>query len=130
VLARTAKSDLMRMISYIVWLALLAPVIAALAGGAITTYGSWRWIFLINVPLGVVAFVVAVRIMPAVPPSAPPPLDLAGVALTALGWAAWPTRPAAVRPDWCGGQRQRVRDSGVCGRRVAGAGQGSSGHHE
>jgi MFS family permease len=85
VLARTAKSDLMRMISYIVWPALLAPVIAPLAGGIITTYGSWRWIFLINVPLGVVAFVVAVRIVPAVPPSAPPPLDLAGVALTALG---------------------------------------------
>ena len=85
VLARTAKSDLMRMISYIVWPALLAPVIAPLAGGVITTYGSWRWIFLINVPLGVVAFVVAVRIVPAVPPSAPPPLDLAGVALTALG---------------------------------------------
>ena len=85
VLARTAKSDLMRMISYIVWPALLAPVIAPLAGGIITTYGSWRWIFLINVPLGVVAFVVAVRIVPAVPPTAPPPLDLAGVALTALG---------------------------------------------
>ncbi len=85
VLARTAKSDLMRMISYIVWPALLAPVIAPLAGGVITTYGSWRWIFLINVPLGVVAFVVAVRIVPAVPPTAPPPLDLAGVALTALG---------------------------------------------
>ena len=85
VLARTAKSDLMRMISYIVWPALLAPVIAPLAGGVITTYGSWRWIFLINVPLGVAAFAVAIRIVPAVPPSAPPPLDLAGVALTALG---------------------------------------------
>ncbi|HEY1702316.1 MAG TPA: MFS transporter [Trebonia sp.] len=85
VLAGTAKSDLMRMISYIVWPALLAPVIAPLAGGVITTDASWRWIFLINVPLGVVAFVVAVRIVPAAAPSTPPPLDLAGVALTALG---------------------------------------------
>lgn len=85
VLARTAKSDLMRMISYIVWPALLAPVIAPLAGGLITTYGSWRAIFLINVPLGVVAFVVAIRIVPSVPPSEPPPADLPGVALTALG---------------------------------------------
>jgi EmrB/QacA subfamily drug resistance transporter len=85
VLAGTAKSDLMRMISYIVWPALLAPVIAPLAGGVITTYASWRWIFLINVPLGVVAFIVAVRIVPSAAPSAPPPLDLAGVALTALG---------------------------------------------
>jgi len=86
VLARTEKSDLMRMISYIVWPALLAPVIAPLAGGFITTYASWRWLFLINVPLGVVAFVCAVRLIPpSVAADAPPPLDVGGVALTGLG---------------------------------------------
>jgi MFS family permease len=58
VLGTTAKSDLMRMISYIVWPALIAPVIAPLAGGFITTYASWHWLFLINLPLGVIAFAV------------------------------------------------------------------------
>ena len=85
VLGTTAKSDLLRMISYIVWPALLAPVIAPLAGGLITTYASWRWIFLINLPLGVVAFAAAVRLMPSVPRTAPPPLDWTGVVLTCLG---------------------------------------------
>jgi EmrB/QacA subfamily drug resistance transporter len=84
VLGTTEKQDLLRMISYIVWPALLAPVIAPLAGGFITTYASWRWLFLINVPLGVIAFAVAARLIPAVPVSAPPPLDWIGVMLTCL----------------------------------------------
>ena len=85
VLSTTAKSDLLKMISYIVWPALLAPVIAPLAGGFITTYASWRWLFLINVPLGIVAFAVAVRLIPSVPVTAPPPLDWIGAGLTCVG---------------------------------------------
>ena len=84
VLATTAKSDLMRMISYIVWPALIAPVVAPLAGGFITTYASWRWLFLINIPLGVIAFAFAVRLVPSVPPRTPPRLDWVGVVLTCL----------------------------------------------
>jgi EmrB/QacA subfamily drug resistance transporter len=84
VLGTTAKSDLMRMISYIVWPALIAPVIAPLAGGFITTYASWHWLFLINVPLGAVAFAVAIRLVPSLPQGTPPRLDWAGVLLTCL----------------------------------------------
>jgi EmrB/QacA subfamily drug resistance transporter len=85
VLATTAKPDLMRMISYIVWPALIAPVIAPLAGGFITTYAGWPWLFLINVPLGAVAFAVAIRLIPSLPVVTPPRLDWAGVILTCLG---------------------------------------------
>jgi len=85
VLGTTAKSDLMRMISYIVWPALIAPVIAPLAGGFITTYASWHWLFLINLPLGVIAFAVAVRLVPSLPLGRLPTLDWAGVLLTCLG---------------------------------------------
>jgi EmrB/QacA subfamily drug resistance transporter len=84
VLGTTAKSDLMRMIAYIVWPALIAPVIAPLAGGFITTYASWPWLFLINVPLGAIAFAVAFRLAPALPRGEPPRLDWAGVLLTCL----------------------------------------------
>lgn len=84
VLARAAKSDLMRMISYIVWPALLAPVIAPLAGGFIITYASWPWLFLINVPLGIIAFAAAVRLVPSLPATSPPSLDWAGVVMTCL----------------------------------------------
>jgi EmrB/QacA subfamily drug resistance transporter len=89
VISRAAKEDLLRVTSYVVWPGLLAPVIAPLAGGLITTYASWHWIFLINVPLGVVAFFFAWRLVTDGPDSAasgaPPPLDWAGVVLTCLG---------------------------------------------
>jgi MFS family permease len=48
---------------------LLAPVVAPLAGGLITTYASWHWMFLINVPLGVIAFFAAGRLVTDSPPA-------------------------------------------------------------
>jgi EmrB/QacA subfamily drug resistance transporter len=97
VLARAQKSDMMRIVAYIVWPGLIAPVIAPLAGGLITTYASWRWLFLINVPLGIAALIVAFRLIPATSAGSaasagqtgqatgPPPLDWLGVALTCTG---------------------------------------------
>jgi EmrB/QacA subfamily drug resistance transporter len=85
VLARTAKADVLRVMSLLVWPALVAPVIAPLAGGLITTYASWRWLFLINVPLGAVALVVAARLIESGRHDSPPPLDLLGVVLTCTG---------------------------------------------
>ncbi|MBV9997993.1 MAG: MFS transporter [Verrucomicrobia bacterium] len=52
VLRTTEKKDLMRSISYITWPGLVAPVLGPPVGGFITTYASWRWIFFLNVPLG------------------------------------------------------------------------------
>ena len=89
VLSPAAKEDILRLTSYVVWPGLLAPVIAPLAGGLITTYASWHWMFLINVPLGVIAFAVAWRVIAAGRPAeAPPPLDWAGVVLTCAGIGA------------------------------------------
>jgi EmrB/QacA subfamily drug resistance transporter len=87
VLSPAAKEDILRLTSYVVWPGLLAPVIAPLAGGLITTYASWHWMFLINVPLGVVAFAVAWRVIPGgrSADGAPPPLDRGGVVLTCAG---------------------------------------------
>jgi EmrB/QacA subfamily drug resistance transporter len=92
VLARTAKADVLRVISLLVWPALIAPVIAPLAGGVIITYASWPWLFLINVPLGGVALVVAWRLVRSPRTAATPgPLDRVGVVLTCggLGAATW-----------------------------------------
>jgi EmrB/QacA subfamily drug resistance transporter len=86
VVSRAAKEDLLKVTSYVVWPGLLAPVIAPLAGGLITTYASWHWMFLINVPLGVIAFAVAWRLVRDTGAgAAPPPLDWAGVLLTCAG---------------------------------------------
>jgi hypothetical protein len=87
VVSGVEKSDLLRITSYIVWPALIAPVFSPLAGGLLTTYASWHWIFLINVPLGAVAIAVAWRLVPRVAGGreTPPPLDWPGMLLTCAG---------------------------------------------
>lgn len=85
VLNTAEKSDIVRLVAYIVWPALVAPVIAPLAGGLITTYASWPWMFLINIPLGVIAFIAAWRLIDSIDGPPPPPLDWPGVVLSGLG---------------------------------------------
>src|ERR1700754_4986234 len=43
---------------------LLGAVLGPVIGGLIVTHFSWRWIFFVNVPVGVVALVLAARILP------------------------------------------------------------------
>lgn len=103
VFERADKSQLMRLMSYIVWPALLAPVIAPLAGGVITTYASWRWMFAINIPVGVVGLICAWRLIDGRPAEAPPRLDFAGVLLTCTGLAAFTYAAhlaSEAHPDW------------------------------
>jgi MFS family permease len=87
VLAKTEKAHLMTVTAYLIWPALIAPVIAPLAGGVITTYASWHWLFLINVPLGVFAILAALRLIDSPLLQHPPPLDIAGVVLSCGGLA-------------------------------------------
>jgi EmrB/QacA subfamily drug resistance transporter len=88
VLARTEKSQMLRMVGLLVWPALVAPIVAPLAGGIITTYASWRWLFLVNGPLGLVAFAAAWRLIDSPRTGDPPPLDPLGGLLTCSGLAA------------------------------------------
>ena len=53
VLRNTAKADLLRAMAFITTPGLIAPVLGPPVGGFITTYASWRWIFYLNVPIGV-----------------------------------------------------------------------------
>lgn len=59
VLRVTEKKDLMRAMAYIIWPGLVAPIIGPPVGGFITTYSSWRWIFFLNVPLGLIGIALA-----------------------------------------------------------------------
>jgi EmrB/QacA subfamily drug resistance transporter len=88
VLRGTPKKDLLRATAYLVWPGLLAPVLAPLVGGALTMYLSWHWIFLINLPLGVAAFLAALRLVPAAAGDGNRRLDWPGLALTTLGVGA------------------------------------------
>jgi MFS family permease len=88
VLRRTPKSELLRATAFLVWPGLLAPVLAPLVGGALTTYLSWHWIFLINLPLGAAAFIAALRLVPGSPGDRGRRLDWLGLCLTTIGVGA------------------------------------------
>ena len=66
----------------------LAAIIGPLIGGAITHYLSWHWIFAANIPLSLVVIALAGRYVPAVAPASRGPLDVAGIALLAVGLLA------------------------------------------
>ncbi len=79
------------MISAMAWLtipALIGPVVGPPLGGFITTYASWRWIFWINVPIGLVGIVAALVFLPRIREEATGPFDLFGFATSALGLSA------------------------------------------
>ena len=88
VLRGTPKSELLRATAYLVWPGLLAPVLAPMVGGALTTFLSWHWIFIINVPLGLAAFIAALRLVPRTTFDAKRRLDWFGLLLTTLGVGA------------------------------------------
>ena len=88
VLRSTAKTDLIKAIAYLTWPALVAPVLAPPLGGLLSEFASWRWIFLINVPLGVVGLFFALRLVPDVRSDRRRRLDWRGFGLTAVGVAA------------------------------------------
>ena len=86
VLRGAAKADLMAATAIITWPGLIAPVLGPPVGGVITTYASWQWIFLINVPLGAFALVAALLVVPASARERRP-FDGLGFALSAVAIA-------------------------------------------
>lgn len=64
VLRNTDKKDLVKMIAIITWPGLVAPILGPLAGGLIVTHASWPWIFYVNLPLGALALVAALWLVP------------------------------------------------------------------
>ncbi len=74
----TAKRDLVRAIAYVTWPGLVAPIIGPPLGGFITTYWSWRWIFFLNVPLGVAAILFTIKIIPNLKEEDAKPFDWIG----------------------------------------------------
>ena len=61
--------------------ALLGPVL----GGLIVTYLDWRWIFYVNLPIGILGILLALLLVPDLRPGKRHRLDLIGVALVSLG---------------------------------------------
>ncbi|WP_026555666.1 MFS transporter [Arthrobacter sp. 35W] len=88
VLRSTDRKQFLEAIAYLTWPALLAPVLAPVIGGLLTTYASWHWIFLLNVPLGMVGFILALFVVPAVRSERVAPPDWLGFVLCGISLAA------------------------------------------
>ncbi len=84
VLRTTPKHLLITAIATLTWPALVAPIIGPPLGGLITSYANWRWIFFINVPLGLIAIVLALRIIPDISEETRRPFDTPGFIATSV----------------------------------------------
>jgi EmrB/QacA subfamily drug resistance transporter len=81
------KSELVRAMSWLTIPAMLGPVLGPPIGGFITTFASWRWIFFVNVPVGILGVALVAVFIRNVREAHPPPLDWRGFVLSGFGLA-------------------------------------------
>jgi EmrB/QacA subfamily drug resistance transporter len=78
------KEDLVAALSWLVMPALVGPIVGPPIGGLIVTYLDWRWIFYLNIPIGVVGLGLAVWLMPQIKSAAVARFDMAGFLLSGI----------------------------------------------
>ncbi len=89
VLLRTAaRSELVSAMAWLSAPALIGPVLGPPIGGFLTTYLSWRWIFDINVPVGLVGILLVYLYVPDLRETGGRRLDVVGFLLSGLAMAA------------------------------------------
>jgi MFS family permease len=81
------RSELVSAMAWLTMPALVGPVLGPPLGGFITTYADWRWIFVINIPIGVIGIVLTGLYIENTREPERPPLDLVGFVLSGLGLA-------------------------------------------
>ena len=79
------KRDYVAALNYLTIPALLGPVTGPALGGAITLYLHWRYIFIVNIPIGVLGLFLVLRHIPNIREVNVPAFDLAGFAMSSIG---------------------------------------------
>jgi EmrB/QacA subfamily drug resistance transporter len=85
ILRTVPKSELISALAWLTIPALMGPVIGPPLGGFITTFISWRWIFWINIPVGIVGVILATLYVANIREEGLPPLDVKGFVLSGIG---------------------------------------------
>lgn len=67
---------------------LLAPALGPVVAGWLIDYVTWHWIFLINLPIGIVAVIIGLRTLPRIERQTVPALDYLGMIFAPLAFAA------------------------------------------
>jgi EmrB/QacA subfamily drug resistance transporter len=80
----TPKRELVSAMAWLTIPALIGPMIGPPVGGFITTYFTWHWIFIINVPIGILGIWMAGRFLPEIASAGAAPIDLPGFFLSAM----------------------------------------------
>ncbi|MEF2074188.1 MFS transporter [Consotaella aegiceratis] len=81
------RSDLVSAMAWFTIPALIGPLVGPPIGGAITTFAHWRYIFVINVPIGLIGIALATRFLPKVEKLAGVAFDTPGFLLSGLACA-------------------------------------------
>src|SRR6185295_10861212 len=84
VIRTVAKNELVRALSFIAMPALIGPMLGPPLGGLIVSYADWRWIFFVNIPIGILGIILASIYVPDIKQETAP-LDVSGFVLSALG---------------------------------------------
>jgi len=88
ILVRTIeRTQLVRAMVWVTVPALIGPLMGPPLGGFITTYFSWHWIFIINIPIGLIGIALATRYVENLRADRPDPFDLRGFLLAGTGIA-------------------------------------------
>ena len=92
------------------------PLLGPPVGGFLTTYFSWHWIFLINVPIGIIGIWFATRYLPYVETLVRRPLDVMGFFLSGIAASGVVSgfRSSASRPAFMGGPDNACRRHHFC----------------
>ncbi|MEO8669493.1 MAG: MFS transporter, partial [Bauldia sp.] len=91
ILRSVSKAELVGSLAWLTVPALIGPVVGPPVGGFITTYFQWRWIFWINVPIGMLGVVLAVLYIPNLREEMRVRFDVRGFLLSAFGLAGFMT---------------------------------------
>lgn len=84
-----SKVEFVKATNYLTIPSLIGPALGPVLGGLIVSYVSWRWIFIVNIPMGLLGMIVAFNVLPDYKNHTVSRLDFVGFMLFGVGLAGF-----------------------------------------